>query len=233
MVRYLDGVEALLSHSSKIIFGKAVSFADVCPERYIAAFTFQTSRTDRESLVVAIVGLPRREDGDVVEGEHELLWTWRQEGIEPFVMDRVEWIEQDAEWPLTLRTFGIFAGEWVIGVTSGHCPGDDLHMVGLFTLENPEDFVLEITRFDEDAPFDYWLQDGNQLTHYRWEPWEALHISTLELAPGKLIDTTWDSESPDLNADGVPDIIVRWDISGEVVEISYFEDGQILRLIDN
>ena len=231
MVRYLDGAEVLLSHSSTILFDQTQSFADVCPERYIAAFTFQTSRTDRESLVVAIVSLPRREDGSVVEGEHELLWTWRQEGIEPYEMDRVDWIQRDEEWPLTLRTLGIFGGEWVIGVTSGHCPGDDIRMVGLFTLENPQNYVLEITRFEEEAPFDYWLQDGDRLTHYRWDPWEALPLSTLETAPGKLIDVTWDSESPDLNGDGALDIIIRWDVSGEVVEQGYMEDGQLLQPI--
>jgi len=214
------------------LFDQTQSFAEVCPERYIAAFTFQTSRTDRHSLVVALVGLPRDADGNVIEGKHELLWTWRQEGIEPFEMNKVEWIERDAEWPLTLRILGIFAGEWVVGVASGHCPGDDIHMVGLFKLENPDNFSLEITRFEEDAPFDYWLQDGDRLTHYRWEPWKALPISTLETVPGQLMDVIWDNSTPDLNNDGTPDIVIRWNVAGEVVERNYIEEGEVLTPIE-
>jgi len=183
------------------------------------------------TLWIAFTSLSRREDGSIIEGEHELLWTFRHEGLEPFVFDRIEWIEHDLEWPLALRFLGIFGGEWVIGIASGHCPGDDLRLVGLFKLDNPDDFVLEITRFDEDAPFDFWLQDGDRLSHYRWEPWEALHLSTLETAPGKMVEAIWDNNSPDLTGDGIPEIIIRWDVSGEVVERCYVEDGQLLQLI--
>ncbi len=224
IVDYLDGAETLLSHSSTIIFDQAQSFADVCPGWYITAFPFRTSRTDRISLVIAFVSLPRQTDGMVIEGAHKLLWTWRQEGIEPFELDKVEWLSRDEKWPLTLRFLVFFAGKWLVGITSGTCPGDDIHLVGLFGLDHPENFSLEITRFSEGDPFDFWLQDGEQLTHYRWEPWDAISISSLNHTPGKLVGVTWTDASPDLNGNGVPDVSIQWKIDDEIVERFYSED---------
>ena len=232
IVRYLDGAESLLSHSSTILYDQAQSFADVCPERYIAAFPFRTSRTDRISLVIAFVSLRRHSDGKIVEGEHKLLWTWRQEGIEPYEIDRVEWLMQDEKWPLTLRFLVIFAGKWMVGITSGTCPGDDIQLVGLFELDHPEEFSLEITRFSDGAPFDFWLQDGDRLTHYHWESWKAIPISTLQPTPGQLVGVTWGDDSPDLNVDSIPEITIRWKVNGEFIELMYSEDTQGLHPID-
>lgn len=76
---------------------------------------------------------------------------------------------------------------WRIGIASGPCPGIDLWLAGYFYLENPDDFELLITQFDQDSPEDYWLRDGKQLHRYQWESWQEPCCERWWMFPGNFM----------------------------------------------
>jgi hypothetical protein len=118
---------------------------------------------------------------------------------------------------------------WQVGLASAPCPGDDLRMVGIFPVSHPDDYTLLFTRYDAQAPLDFWLQDGDQLRRYNWEPWTGTLLWTLEETPGRLVAVEWGEDSPDLTGDGIPDLVIHWDASGdasgETVRWVYAADG--------
>jgi hypothetical protein len=226
VVRYLRGVESILRHSARVVPELALGLGHVCPERYIIAFPYREPDR-RGGMNPTIVGLPRAEDGTVAEGQHKMIWHWGDAGLWPdrwqdiYLYDRsrdgllrVEFLmkQQDATW-------------W-IGLISGHCPGDDLVHAGVFPVSDPHDYVFKVTEYSAEGPFDFWIQDAGRLLRYRWEPWTATLLWTLEETPGTLVGVEWDEASPDLTDDGLPDLVVQWNASGELVRWLYAADGE-------
>jgi hypothetical protein len=81
------------------------------------------------------------------------------------------------------------------------------------------------TRYSAQAPLDFWLQDGDQLRRYHWEPWIDTLLWTLEETPGRLVAVEWAEDAPDLTGDGLPDLVIDWEVSGETVRWVYVADG--------
>ncbi|NIS82869.1 MAG: hypothetical protein GTO14_22320 [Anaerolineales bacterium] len=231
LARYLMGVESKLRHSAKVIPEMALGLVDACDARFIIAFPYREPHR-RGGLNLVIVGLPRERDGAVHSGEHEILWHWGDEGLFP-----EQWLEIylfDISVDGTIRIQFLMRepdGAWKTGVVSGDCPGDDLQLTGIFPLSNPDDFTLIVTRFSMKAPLDFWLQDGGQLRRYHWEPRTDILLWSTEEVPGKLIAVEWSEDSPDHSGDGMPDMILTWDVSGERIQWIYEADGLEFRFV--
>jgi hypothetical protein len=198
-----------------------------CPERYIIAFPYMNPRHDYS---VRVVGLPYDQAGNVTEGEYIKIWEWGDEGLGNFGLGGVTWLREVDEWPLMLYfLIQHFDGYYMTGAAYSHCPGDEMHLVGLFNIPDPDDFSMKITRFDDGALFDFWLQEGNQLRRLQYDSYEAIELWILEDVPGRLLEVEWSTSSPDRTDDGVPDLVITWDISGEVTQWLYANEGQGFR----
>ena len=225
---YLENVEEILRHSAVVIKDRAVGIPDACASLYITAFPY--SEPDRRGgMTLAVTGLKRRDDGSIIMGEHEYLWNLKGEGMAPerckdvIIQDRSrpDWIQ------ISFQVQDPYDLSWRIGVASGPCPGIDLWLAGYFFLYHPDDFQLWITQYGTDSPTDYWLRDGNQLLRYQWEPWQESLLWTLENIPGTIHELHWTDESLDVNQDGLPDLAITWNISGEMRTLYYspFDTG--------
>lgn len=223
---YLENVEEILRHSAVVIQDRAVGMPDVCPNQYLMAFPY--SEPDRRGgMTLAVTGLSRREDGSVIMGEHQYLWNLKGEGVDPERCKEV--IIQDRSEPgfiqISFQVQDPNDRTWRIGVASGPCPGIDLWLAGYFYLENPADFQLLITTYDETSATDYWLRDGEQLLRYHWEPWREELLWTLEEVPGSIHDLSWNAGSEDADQDGVPDLVITWEIAGELLKQVFSPSG--------
>jgi hypothetical protein len=182
---------------------------------------------------LVVVSLKRNPDGTVQEGEHNKIWHIGDEGIlnaEGQSIDRWRQIAltDKSEEGLVRIQFLVQhpdGSPWYVGVASGLCLEDDLRMIGFFPVSHPQDYTLLFDRYNIDAPLDFWLQDGDQLRQYNWEPWTATLLWTLDDIPGRLTAVEWKENSPDLTGDGIPDLVIQWDVSGEIVRQVYTANG--------
>lgn len=228
---YLDNVEEILRHSAVVIADRAVGIPDACPSLYLMAFPY--SEPDRRGgMTLAVTGLTRREDSSIIMGEHQYLWNLKGEGVDPERCKEV--IIQDRSEPGYIRiSFQVQDPDdrtWRIGVASGPCPGIDLWLAGYFYLQHPDDFQLLITQYDDDSETDYWLRDGDQLLHYHWEPWRESLLWTLDGVENNIHELSWNAGSEDIDQDGLPDLSITWENTGEL-ETRYYrqtETGFIL-----
>jgi len=223
---YLDNVEEILRHSAVVFTERAVGIPDACPDLYIMAFPY-SEPDHRGGMTIAITDLKKKEDGSITLREHEYLWNLKEEGVEP---ERCKDIYiQDLSEPGLIRiSFQVQHPDdrsWRIGVATGPCPGIDLWLAGYFYLENPDDFELQITQYDQDSPTDYWLRDGSQLHHYQWEPWQENLLWTLESVPGSLHDVVWSKDAEDFSGDGKSDLLITWQADGELISWIYSSEG--------
>lgn len=227
VARYLKGVESvLLQHSPRLVPERSLGVGHACDERYFIAFPYiPPDRRGGMSFMVA--ALEREPDGTVREGEHIRIWHLGDEGLYIDRWHRISLTDRSVKGLLTIQFLleEPDGGAWQVGVASAPCPGDDLRMVGFFPLSHPEDYTLLFTRYDAQAPLDFWLQDGDQLRRYNWEPWTGTLLWTLEEIPGRLMAVEWGEDSPDLTGDGIPDLVIHWDVSGETVPWVYAADG--------
>lgn len=219
---YLDNVEEILRHSAVVIKDRAVGIPDACPSLYITAFPY--SEPDRRGgMTLAVTGLTRRDVGSIILGEHQNLWNLQGEGMDPERCKEV--IIQNRSEPGLIRiSFQVQDPDdrsWRIGVASGPCPGNDLWLSGYFYLQHPDDFQLWITQYNENSDMDYWLRDGDQLLRYQWEPWQETLLWTLNVLQDSIHDLDWNASSADVNQDGVPDLSITWESSGELETLYY------------
>lgn len=230
---YLMNVEEILRHSAVVIKDRAVGIPDACPTLYITAFPY--SEPDRRAgMTLAATALTRRNDGSVILGEHQYLWNLKGEGVDPERCKQV-FIQDRSEPGLIRITFQVQDPDdrsWRIGVASGPCPGIELWLAGYFTLANPDDFQLWITRYSEGAPVDYWLRDGKELTRYQWEPWQETLLWTLEPVPGELSALEWNEAALDADGDGIPDLAITWEIKGSLETRYYSPVGEAFEEIE-
>jgi len=229
---YLQGVEDILRHSARILPQHTLSLGDVCPDRYVIAFVY-VEPDARGGITLHVDALPQEADGTVREGEHAIIWSIQREGL---YWDRWNHIymtdhSQPGSYQLQFLLEEPQGSGWQVGTAFGSCPGDDLRLTSLFAVHNYLDYDLIYTRYNEDAPYDFWLRDGDQLHLYRWEPWEATLLWTLEGAPGALSAVMWTEESPDVDGDGSPDLILSWQVDGEIVSHAYAEDDHGFTLV--
>ncbi|MBN2557091.1 MAG: hypothetical protein JXA97_14260 [Anaerolineales bacterium] len=224
-LHYLQGVEGILRHSARVLPEFTLGLGDVCPDRYLIAFVY-VEPDARGGRTLHVDALPQ--DSDVVhEGEHYIIWSIQREGLwwdrwnRIYMTDRSE----PGSYQLQFLLEEPQGTGWQVGTAFGSCPGDDLQLTGLFPVANPLDFNLLYTRFKEEAPFDFWLQDGEQLHHFQWERWEETLIWTLEETPGRLVSVEWSQDSPDIDGDGTPDLVIHWDANGEEA-VSTFTAGE-------
>jgi hypothetical protein len=209
-------VEDILRHSAVVVKDRAIGIPEACPDRYVLAFPYKEPDR-RGGMTLEITSLIRQADGTIVEGEHTPLWNLKGEGMDPERCKRII-IEDRSEPGLIRVAFRVQDPDdssWRIGVASGECPGEEVWLRAYFLLDHPEDHNLVITQFNDEAPVDYWLQDGDQLSYYQWKPWTEQLIWSLSPIPGKLIEVDWNENSQDYSGDGVPDLHITWDINGE------------------
>jgi hypothetical protein len=219
----MQGAESQLHHGSILVFDTVASFAEACPGYYIGAFPY---RTTRSVFSFVLFRLPRLPDGEVNREQQDYLYNWLVEGIFPHEYAFIKKLEPIQGWPLMLQWTARWpGGEWDTGLAFGECPGDDFAMIGLFRIQDPNDFVLRVTRYDDQAPFDFWLQEAEHLTYYRYARYEATPMWTLEETPGQLVSVQWDESSPDFNEDGQPDLVIVWSIDGQETQIGYIRQG--------
>jgi hypothetical protein len=221
LARYLEGVEVLLRHSAKVLPGQAIGVDDACESRYIIAFPYlEPDRTG--GMTLAVVSLERAPDGTVQEGTHTKLWNVRDEGLYPFQWKRMLLYDHSTPGRIQIeyRLQGLEDSAWYIGLVMGNCMEDQLRMTAWFPVSSP-DAVLCFTRYRSDAPLDLWLEDSGHLDHYHWEPWTGTLLRSLDLTPGRLVDVDWSEDSPDLDSDGVPDLVISWDIDGQIKQQAY------------
>ena len=210
---YLEDVEDILRHSAVVIKDRALGIPDACPDLYITAFPYsEPDRTGGQTL--AVTALTREDDGSIILGEHRYLWNLKGEGVDPERCKQV-YIQDRSEPGLIRIVFQVqdpYDSSWRIGVASGICPS--LELAGYFYLEHPDDFQLLITTYAQGEPTDFWLRDGSQLLRYHWEPWQETLLWTINDVPGSISDLKWDNTSQDINGDGLPDLAITWNISG-------------------
>lgn len=222
VVHYLDNVEAILRHSAVVIKERAIGIADACPTRYILAFPYE--EPDRAGgMTLHVTSLVREADGTIIEGEHEYVWNLKGEGVDPERCKTVI-IEDRSEEGFIRILFRVQSKDdssWRIGVASGECPGDEVWLSAYFNLEHPENFAMQMTQFDQGSPVDYWLQDGDRVLRYHWKPWTEELLWSLDDIPGRLLAVEWDEDSKDYSGDGIPDLVITWEISGEPVRWAY------------
>ena len=209
---YLEGVESILRHSAHVLPAFTLGLGDVCPDRYLIAFVY-VEPDARGGQTLHVDALPRDPDGTVHEGEHDIIWSIQREGL---WWDRWNHIymtdhSEPGSYQLQFLLEEPQGSGWQVGTAFGTCPGDDLRLTGLFPITNYLDFHLLYTRLSDDDPYLFWLQDGERLFAYRWEPWEETLIFSSETTPGSLVDATWTDDTPDVNGDGIPDLILAWD----------------------
>ncbi|MGD8633094.1 MAG: hypothetical protein PVF85_05940, partial [Anaerolineales bacterium] len=225
-VHYLSGVEDVLRHSAAVVSERAIGIAEACPDRYILAFPYKEPYRNAQ-MTLEITSLVREPDGTIREGQHTPLWNLKGEGVEPETCKQI--IIEDRSEPglirIAFRVQDPNDSSWRVGVASGKCPGDEVWLRAYFNLEHPENYSLIMTRYDEDQPMDYWLQDGDRLQRYQWEPWEGTLLWTLEDSPGRLVYVEWNADSADVNADGHPDLKIVWNIAGTNAERTYISTG--------
>lgn len=222
VVHYLDNVEAILRHSAVVVKERAIGIADACPTRYILAFPYK--EPDREGgMTLHMSRLVREADGTIIEGEHEYVWNLKGEGVDPERCKAVIIEDRSVEGFIRIlfRVQSPYDSSWRIGVASGECPGDEVWLSAYFNLEHPENHALEMTQYDPVSPVDYWLQDGDQLLRYHWEPWTEELLWIMDDVPGRLLSVEWNENSPDYSGDGTPDLVITWEISGEPVAWAY------------
>ena len=84
-----------------------------------------------------------------------------------------------------------------------------------------------MTRFDDQAPFDFWLQENGELTQYHYASYETEPSWVLGETPGQMVSVYWAEDSPDFDGDGRPDLVVVWSIDGSDVHMGYLyqDDG--------
>ena len=114
--------------------------------------------------------------------------------------------------------------DWYIGLVMGDCSVDQMRMTAWFPISSPS-AVLLFTRYKPDAPLDLWLDDAGRLELYHWEPWSGTLLWALHPAPGRLVAVDWNEDSPDLNGDGNPDLVITWNIDGRIEAQTYISSG--------
>lgn len=226
--QYLEGVESILRHSARIYPDLTLGLGYVCPDRYVIAFLYEEPDA-RGGRTLHVDALPQDPDGTVHQGEHHIIWSIQREGLWWDRWNRIYMTDQSEPGHFRIQ-FLLEEPQgtgWEVGTAFGTCPGDDLQLTGLFLVENYLDFELIYTRYSEDAPYDFWLRDGDQLLHYHWRRWEETLLWTLDDAPGTLAGVQWSTDSPDIDGDGAPDLILYWNIDDDVVLYAYtaVEDG--------
>jgi hypothetical protein len=222
----LQGVEDLiLTHGIIFQFSPSASFADACPGYYMAVAPY---RTTRSVFSFVLFRAPRLPDGEIVRDELNDQWNWLWEGIFPYEYGLIRSLDVIEGWPLMLQWVARWPNAgWTTGMAYGECPGDDFAMIALFDIQDPDDFELRVSRFEDQAPFDFWLQEGTSLTRYHYADYEAESLWVLDETPGKLVAVYWDENSPDFNDDGQPDLVIVWSIEGTDTPYGYLfeEDG--------
>jgi len=223
---YLVNVEEVLRHSAVVIKDRAVGIPDICPSMYLMAFPY--SEPDRRGgMTLQVTALERDADGIVIMGEHKKLWNLKAEGVEPERCKQI-YVQNISFSEMIRISFQVQHPEdesWRIGVASGTCSEKDLWLSGYFYLNNPDDFQLLITQYDQDSPLDYWLRDGDRLNLYHWEPWQETLLWTLEDLPGEILEVVWNSKSDDHTGDGNPDLLITWKTSSGTRTTVYFSSG--------
>jgi hypothetical protein len=225
METYLEGAEDLsLTHGIIFQFSPSASFADACPGYYMAVAPY---RTTRGVFSFSLFRAPQSDSGEVENGQLEYLWNWLWEGIFPHEYGLIRRLDVIPGWPLMLQWVAKWPNAgWQTGMAYGECPGDDFAMIGLFDIQGPDDFELRVTRYDDQAPFDFWLQEGETLTQYHYTSFEVEPLWSLEETPGRLVEVYWDETSPDFNEDGQPDLVIEFSIEGEDTPMGYLaQDG--------
>jgi hypothetical protein len=214
-----DAGDLILTHGIIFQFSPSASFADACPGYYMAVAPY---RTTRSAYFFALFRAPETADGEIDRSQLEYMWNWGWEGIFPFDYSIIRSLDVIPGWPLMLQWVARWRNAgWQTGMAYGECPGDEFAMIGLFDIQDPDDFELRVTRYDDQSPFDFWLQEGATLTQYHYASYEAEALWTLADTPGRMVDVYWDETSPDFNGDGLPDLVIVYSIDGQDTPIGY------------
>lgn len=216
----LEGAEHLiLTHGIILRFSPSASFADACPGYYLAVAPYQTTR---RVLSFVLFRASRLADGEIDLNTLNDQWNWLWEGIFPHEYGVIRSLDVIEGWDLMLQWVARWQNAgWQTGMAYDECPGDNFAMIGLFDIQDPDDFVLRVTRYDDQAPFDFWLQEGTSLTWYHYASYEPESLWVIDETPGQMVAVYWDESSPDFNDDGQPDLVIVWSVDGSDTPMGY------------
>jgi len=166
-----------------------------------------------------------------LSGEIEPSWTWTSlpessqyqwQEIQPLIKGRLS---------NTLAFFGLDGdGQWSLVIVTGLCRTAQLSAI--LPVSDPTQAILEIyseTGVSEDV---FWLLEGKTLTTYRMVDGQAIPVFTLNDAPATSFSIWGDRYFTDLNADGTPEIFIRWgDPYNPSLDQILLQEGDGYRLI--
>jgi hypothetical protein len=131
----------------------------------------------------------------------------------------------------TLAFFGLDDdGQWSLVIVTDLCRTAQL--AAILPVSDPTQAIPEIyseTGMSEDV---FWLLEGKTLIAYRLVDGQAIPVFTLNDAPGTSLSIWGDRFFTDLNADGTPELFIRWgDPNNPTLDQIIIQEGNGYRLI--